>query len=129
MEKVYETLFPHFPPLGNILCVDPQLVPELNRAATALSRWCENRLYGLNPSIYDTQQFFLSGVLASLELGYRIKRSILESYISKLHSCRLVRAETVLLSPISKRSIVHDFISYYGEQTENTLQGVLIATQ
>ncbi|KAH7337934.1 hypothetical protein B0J17DRAFT_405653 [Rhizoctonia solani] len=129
VEKLYETLFPYFPPMGNILCVDRRLVPELDRAATTFSRWCEIRLYDLNPAIYDTQQFFIAGMLSSLELGSRIERNIFESYVSKLHSCRLVHAEALLISPFSNRSIVHDYIDYYGEQTENTLHGVVIATR
>lgn len=126
---MYETLFPHYPPLGNVLCVDPKLVQELNRAASALSRWCEDRLYDLNPAIRATQAGFLSEVLSSLELGYRVQRKIFESYVAKLHSCHLVRNEALLLSPVSGRSIVHDLINYYEQQTDTTLHGVLVAAQ
>ncbi|KAG8732236.1 hypothetical protein FRC11_014976 [Ceratobasidium sp. 423] len=129
MQKIHETLFPHFPPLGSVLCADPALVPELHRAASALSRWCEHRLYELSPANRVTRTFFLSEVLLALQLGYRVQRNIFEGYVSKLHTCELVRNELALIPPHSDRSIVHHLIDYYGEQTENALRGALVAIQ
>ncbi|CAE6535633.1 unnamed protein product [Rhizoctonia solani] len=127
MQKIHETLFPHFPPLGNVLCADPVLVPELDRAATVLSRWCEHRLYELNPTNRATRSFFLSEVLLALQLGYRVQRTIFGGYVPKLHACDLVRSELMTLPPHSNRSIVHDLIDYYGEQNEYALHGALVA--
>ncbi|CAE6419472.1 unnamed protein product, partial [Rhizoctonia solani] len=127
MQKIHETLFAHFPPLGNVLCVDPTLVPELDRAAGVLSRWCEHRLYEFSPTNRATRGFFLSEVLLALQLGYRVQRKIFEGYVSKLHACDLVRSELTMMPPQSERSIVHDLVDYYGEQTEYALQGALVA--
>jgi hypothetical protein len=126
---MYETLFPHFPPLGSLLCADPENVGEFDRARSALSRWCEDRLHELNPFSSGPSRFFLSEVLSSLELGCRVKRDIFHSYAAKLHSRRLVKPRLDLLPQNSSRSIVHDFINFYDEQTEDTLWGALVAVQ
>ncbi|KDN37502.1 hypothetical protein RSAG8_10101, partial [Rhizoctonia solani AG-8 WAC10335] len=117
MQKMHETLFPHFPPSGNVLCADPTLVPELNRAAD------------LSPVNRVNRPFFLSEVLLALQIGYRVQRNIFEGYVSKLHSCELVRSESTMIPPHYERSIVHDLVDYYGEQTENALQGALVAVR
>ncbi|EUC53945.1 P-loop nucleoside triphosphate hydrolase, putative, partial [Rhizoctonia solani AG-3 Rhs1AP] len=71
---------------------------------------------------------FLVGVnTGSLQLGYRVQRKIFEGYVSKLHACDLVRSELTMMPPQSERSIVHDLVDYYGEQTEYALQGALVA--
>ncbi|CAE6379695.1 unnamed protein product, partial [Rhizoctonia solani] len=127
MQKIHETLFPHFPPLGNVLCADLNLVPELDRAASVLSRWCEHRLYELNPTNRATRSIFLSEVLLALQLGYRVQRRIFEGYVSKLHACDLVRSEPMLVPPQSERSIIHSLVDYYGEQSEYALRGALVA--
>ncbi|KAF8594569.1 hypothetical protein BDV93DRAFT_549191 [Ceratobasidium sp. AG-I] len=127
--KIYETLFPYFPPLGNFLCVDPKLVQvqDLNKALEVLSWWCETRLHELNP-FGPAPRYFLSEVLLSLELGYRVQQRVFEGYVMKLHSRDLVRPHE-LLAPTSNRSMIHDFIDFYGERTERTLQGVLSGVQ
>ncbi|CAE6534820.1 unnamed protein product [Rhizoctonia solani] len=129
MQKIHETLFSHFPPLGNVLCADPAQVQELHRAASVLSRWCEHRLYELSPANRATRLFFLSEVLLSLQLGYRVQRNIFEGYVSKLHACELVQNEPELMPPHSDRSIVHHLIDYYGEQSDAALVGALVAIQ
>ncbi|CAE6431349.1 unnamed protein product [Rhizoctonia solani] len=127
MQKIHETLFPHFPPLGNVLCADSSLVTELNRAADVLSRWCEHRLYELSPRNRANRPYFLSEVLLALQLGYRVQRGIFEGYVAKLHSCELVQSEPIMTPIHSERSIIHDLITYYGEENENALQGALVA--
>ncbi|CAE6474691.1 unnamed protein product [Rhizoctonia solani] len=73
---------------------------------------------------------FLVGVnTGSLQLGYRVQRKIFEGYVSKLHACDLVRSELTMVPPHSERSIVHDLVDYYGEQTEYALHGALVAIQ
>lgn len=121
-------MFSHFPPLGNFLCVDPKRVQELDRVSGVLSRWCETRLHELNP-FGPGPRFFLSEVLLSLELAYRVQRKGFQGYVAKLHTRPLVRHRPDLFSPELKHSMVHDFIDFYGENTEHTLWGVLSAAQ
>ncbi|KAF8594570.1 P-loop containing nucleoside triphosphate hydrolase protein [Ceratobasidium sp. AG-I] len=130
--KTYDTLTPHFPPLGGVLCVDPKLVLELNRGAEVISGWCERNLQELDPG-YGVPSRFLSDVLASLELAFRVNRQNFAAYAPLLHSRRLIRGRfDLLLSPQGVdprlgRSIVHDFIDFYMGKSHDNLFRVTFA--
>ncbi|CUA74878.1 TPR and ankyrin repeat-containing protein 1 [Rhizoctonia solani] len=120
--RLYENLMPHFPPLGSVVCVDTKRIPELSESTGTISAWCEDALHELDPG-YGAQNRFLSDVLAYLDISFRIHR---QSYISKLHSRRLVRWRDDLLTdsfdPVPRKvSIVHDFINFYERKSPDVL--------
>lgn len=131
---MYDTLTPHFPPLGAVLSVDPKRVPELNRGSDVISSWCERNLQELDPG-YGVPSRFLSDVLASLELAYRVNRQTFSLYAPLLKSRRLVRGRPDLLlslpgpNPGQGRSIVCDFIDFYIGTAESALNRVIFAIQ
>ncbi|KAF8686413.1 UvrD-like helicase C-terminal domain [Rhizoctonia solani] len=127
--RLYENLLPHFPPLGSIVCLNPQRIPELGDSTGVLSAWCEDALHELDPG-FGAQSKFLSDVLAYLDISFRIHR---QSYIAKLHSRRLVRWREDLmaenLGPGSEKySIVHDFINFYDRKSPYAILGTIRAT-
>lgn len=134
VHKIYETLAPHFPPLGGALCVDRQQVPEFIQGSGAISRWCERSLQELDPH-YGAPQKFLSDVLSCLEVVHRMDRLSFFGYAPFLHSRRLVKSrnDLLLIQPGSGfaqgRSIIHDFIDFYIGKSNDSLKRVLLATQ
>ncbi|CAE6459263.1 unnamed protein product, partial [Rhizoctonia solani] len=126
--RLYENLMPYFPPLGNVVCVDPKRIPELADSTNAISAWCEDALYDLDPG-FGPPNRFLSDVLAYLDISLRIHQ---QSYISKLHSRRLVRPRDDLmierLGPVpGKYSIVHDFINLYARRSPDVISRAIRA--
>ncbi|KDN38026.1 hypothetical protein RSAG8_09799, partial [Rhizoctonia solani AG-8 WAC10335] len=104
---------PHFPPLGNVVCVDARRVPELAEGANAISAWCEDTLQELDPR-FGPPNRFLSDVLAYLDMSFRIHR---QSYISKLHTRKL------------KISEGHDFINFYDRKSPDVISRAIRAVQ
>ncbi|KAG9122802.1 hypothetical protein FRC07_000653, partial [Ceratobasidium sp. 392] len=101
--KLYEALFPHFPPLGNVLCAEITRVRELDRG---------------------------SGVIA--ELAYRVHHQSFASYGPRLHSMRLVswHPDLVVHVPGSlgrDRSMIHHFIDFYLGRSDDALKRVIFA--
>ncbi|KAG8687201.1 hypothetical protein FRC11_007608 [Ceratobasidium sp. 423] len=120
--RLYENLMPHFPALGNVVCVDARRIPELSDSTNAISAWCEDALHELDPG-FGPPNRFLSDVLAYLDISLRIHR---QNYIPMLHSRRLVRPRDDLMTesvgPIPiKYSIVHDFIHFYTRRTPDVI--------
>ncbi|KAG9101942.1 hypothetical protein FS749_001473 [Ceratobasidium sp. UAMH 11750] len=133
IHRLYETLAPHFPPLGNVLCVEPTKIRELNRGSDIISGWCERNLHELRPGRL-LPRWFVSNVLVLLELAHRVNRQSLITYGPRLHSMRVVEAHPDLLvhipgSPGRDRSIVHHFIDFYLGRSEDALKRVLFATR
>ncbi|KAG9081885.1 hypothetical protein FRC06_005350 [Ceratobasidium sp. 370] len=132
IHRLYETLAPHFPPLGNVLCVEPTKIRELNRGSEIISGWCERNLHELRPGRL-LPRWFVSDVLVSLELAYRVHRQSFIAYGPRLHSMRLVEGHPDLLvhipgSPGRGRSIIHHFIDFYIGRSDDALKRVLFAT-
>ncbi|KAG8710822.1 hypothetical protein FRC09_020922 [Ceratobasidium sp. 395] len=129
--KLYETLAPHFPPLGNVLCVEPVKIRELSRGSDVISTWCERNLHELRPRC-PLPRWFMSNVLVSLELAYRVQRQSFTAYAPKLHSLGLVNPHPDLLVhipglPGPDRSIIHHFIDFYIGQSDDALKRVIFA--
>jgi hypothetical protein len=130
--RLYETLAPHFPPLGNVLCIDSKRVLELDRGSEVVSGWCERNLHELWPG--RTVSRFLTEVLVSLELAYRIHRRSFATYGPRLHSMRLVNYHHDLMAPIPDSpgrppSIIRHFIDFYVGRSEDALKRVIFASQ
>ncbi|KAL5633867.1 hypothetical protein ACGC1H_005902 [Rhizoctonia solani] len=126
--RLYENLMPHFPPLGNVVCVDPKRIPELAGSTYTISAWCKDALNDLDPG-FGPPNRFLSDVLAYLDISFRINR---QDYIVKLHSRKLVRPRDDLmierLGPVpGKYSIVHDFINLYARRSPDVISRAIRA--
>jgi hypothetical protein len=77
---------------------------------------------------------FLTDVLVSLELAYRIHRANFAAYGPKLHSMRLVNDHDDLTVPMpglpdQKPSIIRHFIDFYVGLSEDALKRVIFASQ
>ncbi|EUC54063.1 hypothetical protein RSOL_028830 [Rhizoctonia solani AG-3 Rhs1AP] len=126
--RLYENLMPHFPPLGNFLCIDPKRIPELAHSINAISAWCKDALHNLDPG-FGPPNRFLSDVLAYLDISFRINR---QDYILELHSRKLVRPRDDLMiakvGSVSERySIVHDFINFYARRSPDVISRAIRA--
>ncbi|KAG8752687.1 hypothetical protein FRC12_011837, partial [Ceratobasidium sp. 428] len=133
IHKLYETLAPHFPPLGNVLCVEPARIREIDRGSEVISTWCERNLHELRPGRL-LPRWFVSNVLVSLELAYRVHRQSFAAYGPRLHSMRLVEPYPDLLvhipgSPGPDRSIIHHFIDFYLGRSDDALKRAIFATR
>ncbi|KAG8710824.1 hypothetical protein FRC09_020924 [Ceratobasidium sp. 395] len=130
--KLYETLVPHFSPLGNVLGVEPAKIPELDRGLEVISSWCQRNLHELEPG-HPLQRDFVSQILVSMELAHRVDRQGFATYCPKLHSMKLVEPHPDLLVhipgfPGPDWSIVHHFIDFYIGREGDTLKRVILAT-
>ncbi|QRW07577.1 P-loop nucleoside triphosphate hydrolase [Ceratobasidium sp. AG-Ba] len=129
--RLYEILAPHFPPLGNALCIDRSKIAELDRGAEVISSWCERNLLELRPSDRNLSRF-LTDVLMSLELAYRVNRQNLNVYGPKLHTMPLMTSHPRLLvrapdSPGQTRSIIHYLVDFYVGASEDVLRNAIVA--
>jgi hypothetical protein len=118
--------------MGNVLCVDPKRIPELNRGSDVVSSWCESSLHEMWP--VHTEPGFLTDVLVLLELAYRIHRRSFAAYGPRLHSMRLVNDRHDLMVPIPdspgrNSSIIRHFIDFYVGRSEDALKRVIFASQ
>ncbi|QRV93432.1 UvrD-like helicase carboxy-terminal domain protein [Ceratobasidium sp. AG-Ba] len=131
--RLYETLSPHFPPLGNVLCVEPLKIRELDRASGVIANWCERYLHEFSPGRPPLPRWFVSDVLVALELAYRVNPQSLASYGSRLHSMPLVKWHPELEvhvpgAPGKDRSIIHHLIEFYMGYSTDALKRVIFAT-
>ncbi|KAG8744274.1 hypothetical protein FRC10_010437 [Ceratobasidium sp. 414] len=129
--KLYETLLPHFPPLGSVLCAEPTKVRELHRGSGVVANWCERNLHEIWPGRVVSR--FVTDVLVLLELAYRVHRQSLAAYGPRLHSMQLVNWHPDLVvhipgSPGRDRSIIHHFIDFYLGGSDDTLKRAIFAT-
>ncbi|GAB1522834.1 hypothetical protein RhiTH_005958 [Rhizoctonia solani] len=127
--RLYENFMPHFPPLGNVSCVDSRRIPEFIDSTNAISAWCEDALHELDPGSGPPNKF-LSDVLAYLDISFRVHR---QDYIFKLHTRKLVRPRDDLMVEVAgpipiKYSIVHDFINFYARKSQDVISRVIRAT-
>ncbi|QRV93433.1 UvrD-like helicase carboxy-terminal domain protein [Ceratobasidium sp. AG-Ba] len=131
VRRVYETLIPHFAPLGNILCVEPNRIQELNRGFDVLLKLCERNLRKMSSNPIPTA---LSDFLVSLELVYRIRGQNISSYglgsnaslVEKAHSDLVMEASGSLGQ---KCSIAQHFIDFYIGRSKDALGRVVFATR
>ncbi|KDN37508.1 hypothetical protein RSAG8_10107, partial [Rhizoctonia solani AG-8 WAC10335] len=133
--KMYEALMPLFPPLGGFQCVDGAIIPELDNGARLISEWCHQALFELDPH-YGAEDKFLSSVLASLDLAFRIDGKRFATYVGDLHSSRLIKPRRDLMisntrfrSHHSFHSIVHDFVDFYRRKSDDAIRRVIQATR
>lgn len=131
--KIYELLMPQFPPLGNAVCIDRALIPELDACSGVISSWCGDALGYLNPGRGDPARF-LSDVLLYLDLAFRVQYDSFAAYAPMLHFQNLVswRKDLILdlLGPRSaRRHIVHDFIDFYLRKSIDIIPRVIRAVQ
>ncbi|KAG8770099.1 hypothetical protein FRC12_004522 [Ceratobasidium sp. 428] len=131
--KLYETLAPHFAPLGNVLCVDRAKILELERGLEVVSSWCQRDLHEFQPS-HPLSEHFVSQILVLLELSYRVNRRSFDTYALKLHSMKLVDPYPDLLVhipglPGPDRSIIHHFIDFYHGRSDDALKRAIFAAR
>ncbi|KAL5633836.1 hypothetical protein ACGC1H_005876 [Rhizoctonia solani] len=129
VHKMHEALMPLFPPLGGLRCVDSAWIPELSQGGYLIATWCEQALFELDP--YSGVKFFLSEVLASLDLVFHIDGKRFEAYAHHLHLARLVKAreDLIITDPRTRHSysLIHHFIDFYHRKSDNCIQRVIQA--
>ncbi|KAG9124529.1 hypothetical protein FRC07_011290, partial [Ceratobasidium sp. 392] len=133
IQRLYEVLAPHFPPLGNALCIELAKIPEYERGSDIVSDWCRRNLERLRPGSTKLSRWFLSNFLVSLELAHRIRPQDFADYGPRLHSKVLtwnspsLQVHTPNSSDLKYHSIVDYLIEFYIDESDKALKHAILA--